>query len=278
MKTVSLTKPNLVGGNVTTKIVPSVSSNSSLSTNVTAFNRVVTTHTITSGGKTLTKPITILYASKNQQNGVGSSMTKQLTVNNCINKVASIDNKSTLKLDSNSKNQTLHSSLTNSTKGSVLNDLKAFTNGPMQAFKTRTIGEVTKAASVSSPGVNSPRTMNVVGTVSTSLSSGTGPTKVIVLTNSANSSIIKNIASTTLSSSIQRPVVNSVTQGNSGTHGTTSTSATSPTVQRIVVSGSPQKGVGSSSGGATTQATSPNAVSAICAVSGLDTLQGESCA
>lgn len=193
-----------------------------------------------------------------------------------MNKVSTTDNKSAFKLDTNSKTHTLHSSL-NSTKGSVLNDLKALANGPLQTIKTRTVGESTKAVSVSPPGINSPR-MNVVGTMSAGLSSASGPTKVIVLTNSANSNIIKSIASTTLSTSIQRPVVNSATQGNSGTRGTSvTTSVTSPSVQRIVLGASPQKGLvnGAASGGTTpTQAaTSPNAVSAICAVSGADTLQ-----
>ena len=248
---------------------------------------------MTSGGKTLTKPITILYASpsKNlsQQNGVNSNVTKHL--NNCVSKISNNDTKPIAKVDGNIKkptannkspivqktnlsqttsSKTLQSSSVNSVKTTIKGDLKTLSNGPV--VKPRTIGETTKAVSVSPPGTNTPRTVNVVGTVSTGLSSGTGATKVIVLTNTGNGNIIKSIANTT---STQRTVGSS---GNHGSSGTTTT-VTSPSVQRIVVQSSPQKGMvnggGPSNGPCvtpTSQAASP--VSTICAVSGLDTIQG----
>ena len=313
------------------KVVSSPSTNVAHTSTVTSFSRVVTTHTVTSGGKTLTKPITILYASpsKNltQQNGVNSNVTKHL---NCVNKTTNGDTKPIAKVEGsvkkplqnsitktstlqnasakpltnikspavqNSKNSlmqtpspkatSLTASLVNSVKGTVKNDVKTLTNGPVSAVKPRvisdpaavkprTVGESTKAVSVSPPGTSTSRTMNVVGAVSTGLSSGgNGSTKVIVLTNAGNGNIIKSIANTTISSSTQRTV------GGSGTLGNTSstTTVTSPSVQRIVVQASPQKGTGSGGGTSngpsvtpTSQAASP--VSTICAVSGLDSIQG----
>jgi hypothetical protein len=287
---------------------------------VASFSRVVTTHTVTSGGKTLTKPITILYASpsKNlaQQNGVSSNVTKHM--NHCVSKVSNNnDTKPIAKMEGNvkkpiiqqanakitlqnssvkttvaqntsiksptfqssktnltqtpgSKTSALQTSAVNSVKTTVKGDLKTLSNGPV--VKPRTIGESTKAVSVSPPGTNTPRTVSVVGTVSTGLSSGSGATKVIVLTNTGNGNIIKSIANTT---STQRTVGSSGTHGNSGS----TTTVTSPSVQRIVVQSSPQKGMvnggGPNSGPCvtpTSQAASP--VSTICAVSGLDTIQG----
>ena len=315
VKTVTTTKPNAS----TAKVVSSPTMNTTHTSTVTSFSRVVTTHTVTSGGKTLTKPITILYASpsKNltQQNGVNSNVTKHL--NNCVNKVpndtkpvAKVEGnlkkptlqqnsaKTTLQTSSNknsvtqntnikspnvqtskqnliqsSKNATLQTSTVNSVKTMVKGDFKTLSKGPV--VKPRTVGETTKAVSVSPPGSNTSRTMNVVGTVSTGLNSGSGATKVIVLTNNANGNIIKNIASTTLSTSTQRTVGSSGTHGNSGT----TTTVTSPSVQRIVVQPSPQKGMVNGGGPnsapgvtPTSQAASP--VSTICAVSGLDSIQG----
>lgn len=318
VKTVTTTKPNTV----TAKVVTSSSTNSAHTSTVTSFSRVVTTHTVTSGGKTLTKPITILYASpsKNltQQNGVSSNMTKHLNNTKPIAKVegnvkkpivqqpgaktalqhsnikttvaqsANIksptvqNSKANLMQSPSSKNSTLQTSSVNSVKATVKGDLKTLSNGPVAkprtigettAVKPRTIGESTKAVSVSPPGTNSPRTMSVVGTVSTGLSSGSGATKVIVLTNTGSGNIIKSIANTTTST--QRTVGSSGTHGNSGS----TTTVTSPSVQRIVVQSSPQKGLvnggGPNNGPSvtpTSQAASP--VSTICAVSGLDTIQG----
>ncbi|XP_028396400.1 PHD finger protein 12-like [Dendronephthya gigantea] len=325
VKTITTSKASTVPA----KVVSSPSTNGAHTSTVTSFSRVVTTHTVTSGGKTLTKPITILYASpsKNltQQNGVSSNVTKHL---NCVNKTTnseakpiakvegsvkkplqnSITKTSTLQNSSsktltnikspavqNSKNSLIQTpspkttspptSLVNSVKGTVKNDVKSLTNGPVSAVKPRvlnepaavkprTVGESTKAVSVSPPGTSSARTMNVVGTVSTGLSSGNGSTKVIVLTNAGNGNIIKSIANTTLSSSMQRTVGSSGTLGNSSS----TTTVTSPSVQRIVVQASPQKGIagggGTSNGPSVTpasQAASP--VSTICAVSGLDSIQ-----
>ena len=325
VKTVTTTKPSTLAA----KVVSSPSTNSTHTSTVTSFSRVVTTHTVTSGGKTLTKPITILYASpsKNltQQNGVGANMTKHL--NNCVNKTSNNDTKPVAKAESNikkpivqqtngksalqnangkgpiaqqtnSKSPTVQTSKANSiqspnSKSSALQtssgnslkptvkDLKTLSNGPVvkprttgetTAISPRTIGESTKAVSVSPPGTNTPRSMSVVGTMSTGLNSGSGATKVIVLTNTGNSNIIKSIANTTSS---QRTVGTSGTHTNSGS----TTTVTSPSVQRIVVQSSPQKagthssGTNSGPGGTpTSQAASP--VSTICAVSGLDNIQG----
>lgn len=94
-----------------------------------------------------------------------------------------------------------------------------------------------------------------------------------MLTNTGSGNIIKNIA--TSSTNVQRTV------SGGGVHGNTITSSTvsSPGMQRIVVHSSPQKsmlngnvGGGTSNLPPTTQASSP--VSAICAVSGLDSIQG----
>ena len=312
VKTVTTTKPNTL----TAKVVSSPTTNTTQTSTVTSFSRVVTTHTVTSGGKTLTKPITILYASpsKNltQQNGVNSNVTKHL--NNCVKKVAN-DTKPVAKVEGNvkkatlqqnsakmtlqtpnnknavaqnthmksptvqtskqnsmqsPKNATLPTSTVNSVKTMVKGDLKTLSKGPV--VKPRTIGEPTKAVSVSPPGTNTSRTMNVVGTVSTALNSGSGSgtTKVIVLTNTGNGNIIKNIASTSLSTSTQRTV------GSSGT----TTAVTSPSVQRIVVQPSPQKGMVNGGGlssapGATPTSQAASPVSTICAVSGLDSIQGK---
>lgn len=294
-------------------VASSTSTNTTHSSPVTSFSRVVTTHTVTSGGITLTKPITILYASpsKNiaQQNGLVTSSMKPL--NNCIGKLTNnSDTKPIAKVEGtvkksatdqqqaltkttlpniflkttsvqstnskNSKTNILHSSKTKSIgvnniseKQTCQTEVKTLTNDS----KLRTIGESTKAVSVSPPGTNTPRNVSVVGTVTSGTNAGGGSTKVIVLTNTGSGNIIKNIA--TSSTNVQRTV------SGGGVHGNTITSSTvsSPGMQRIVVHSSPQKsmlngnvGGGTSNLPPTTQASSP--VSAICAVSGLDSIQG----
>lgn len=286
VKTVTTTKP--------VKLASTSSTNS-----VTSFSRVVTTHTVTSGGKTMTKPITILYASPSKnlaQNGIGPNNTAKHLHNNCVNKVsATNDSKPIAKLEVNAKTSTVQCVKNTNLKPTVAQNaniksptaqiskansiqspkntisqasrLKARVVSESNGIKPRTIGESTKAVSVSPPGTNIPRSVSMVGTVS-------GATKVIVLTNTSNGNIIKTI--TTTSASTQRTVGGSVTHATSGS----SSTVTTPSVQRIVVQSSPQKGmvngsgpnVGSCGSSPTTQAASP--VSTICAVSGLDNIQG----
>ena len=267
------------------------------------ISRVVTTTiTTTSGGKTITKPLTILYASpsKLQTHMNGPLNTKSVAssgnpVNVCAVSSTHLPSQVLVKQEPKTvEKQLACSDLTqlsadckqlSSDTAKLINDIGHFNNVKAK-IATDTIKTVAVSSSSSVMNTTVSAATRTISTVTAAGSSGTSttkvasstPTKLIVLTSTNSGNIIKTIATAGLSAAGtgQIPGGSIVTLGAPG-----STANVNP-VKIGTVNASTPVSIGSSpnkvnqAAAATSMATA-NAINSICAAAGVDAFNGQYC-
>lgn len=264
---------------------------SSTSNNVgsACISRVVTTTiTTTSGGKTVTKPLTILYASpsklQSQMNGPATSNYGKMSINaSAVNTVSSLPARTSIKQESK------HDKPATSIGQQKVNGIAKLVNDSLYLNNMKVKGESIKSVSVptintTTAGVNT-RTAAVTtvsssstvptSTVSASKVTPTTPTKLIVLTSASSGNIIKTIATGGTNQISGGTLLTLSTPGgiNSGTAKVLSGVANSATMTTSAASSSPGR-VGPA---ASTSAATANAINSICAAAGVDAFNGQFC-
>ena len=267
------------------------------------ISRVVTTTiTTTSGGKTITKPLTILYASPSKlqthMNGplsaksVGNSSSP---VNVCSVSSTHLPSQVLVKQEPKSvEKQVLSNDLNqlsaeckqlSSDTAKLINDV-----GHVNNVKAKISVDVVKTVAVPTSSTSSivNTTASVVSrTISTAIAAGSSssssatkaasstPTKLIVLTSTNSGNIIKTIATAGLSAG-------GTAGGSIVTLGAPGNSANINPVKIGNVNASTATSVGSSPSKATqaaaaTSAATANAINSICAAAGVDAFNGQFC-
>lgn len=255
------------------------------------ISRVVTTTiTTSSGGKTVTKPVTILYASPSklqaQMNGPLST-AKGITPSSLSSQIAAMASSGVL---SNTNTITLKHEPTDVNHGEMnknqidtiklINDLTHLNNLKPKS----TVGIVkpvagTSAVSTSLSGNAGTKTATALGSAIVSALPGTSggklntntPTKLIVLSNSTGS-ILKTIGLASSTTAGQIPSASVLTLPATVSTATT-TSAQSSSTSSTVMS-SPVRGA---QGAGSTPLATANAINSICAATGVDAFNGELC-
>lgn len=253
------------------------------------ISRVVTTTiTTSSGGKTVTKPVTILYASPSklqaQMNGPLST-AKGITPSSLSSQIAAMASSGVL---SNTNTITLKHEPTDVNHGEMnknqidtiklINDLTHLNNLKPKS----TVGIVkpvagTSAVSTSLSGNAGTKTATALGSAIVSALPGTSggklntntPTKLIVLSNSTGS-ILKTIGLASSTTAGQIPSASVLTLPATVSTATT-TSAQSSSTSSTVMS-SPVRGA---QGAGSTPLATANAINSICAATGVDAFNGE---
>lgn len=247
------------------------------------ISRVVTTTiTTSSGGKTITKPVTILYASPSklqaQMNGplnaakaiTSSSLSSQIAAM-ASSGVLSNANTITLKQETNDTNHHGDGKQNQIDTLKLISDLAHLNN-----LKPKTSVVKSGTASVSLSTATTKPTLSlassivsaVPGSSSGKLNTNT-PTKLIVLT-SNNSNIIKTIGLASNNNTGQLPAGSLVTLP--GNVNTVTTASGTGSVQSSSTISSPARVV---QGGVPTTLATANAINSICAASGMDAFNGE---
>ncbi|KXJ27549.1 PHD finger protein 12 [Exaiptasia diaphana] len=242
------------------------------------ISRVVTTTiTTSSGGKTITKPVTILYASPSklqaQMNGplnaakaiTSSSLSSQIAAM-ASSGVLSNTNAITLKQETNDSNHHGDSKQNQIDTLKLINDLAHLNN-----LKPKTSIVKSGTASVSLSTATTKPTLSLASSIVSAVpGSSTGklntntPTKLIVLT-SNNSNIIKTIGLASNNTTGQLPAGSLVTLPGNVT--TVTTASGTGSVQSSSAISSPARVV---QGGVPTTLATANAINSICAASGMD--------
>ena len=277
----------------------SASSTSSSVPNACISRVVTTTITTTSGGKTITKPLTILYASpsKLQTHMNGPINTKSVAssgnaVNVCAVSSTHLPSQVLVKQEPKTVDKQLAcSDLTqlsadckqlSSDTAKLINDI-GHLNNVKAKITTDSIKTVAVSSAMNTTVSAATRTISTVtaagssGASTTKVASST-PTKLIVLTSTNSGNIIKTIATAGLSAagSGQIPGGSIVTLGAPGS------AANVNPVKIGTVNASTPVSIGSSpnkvnqAAAATSMATA-NAINSICAAAGVDAFNGQCC-
>lgn len=252
------------------------------------ISRVVTTTiTTSSGGKTVTKPVTILYASPSklqaQMNGPLSA-AKGITPSSLSSQIAAMASSGAL---NNANTLTLKHEPTDVNHGEMnknqidtiklINDLTHLNNlKPKSTVVKPAVGATTVSGSLSSnagtktaTALGSAIVSALPGSTAGKLNTNT-PTKLIVLSNSSGN-ILKTIGLASSTTAGQIPSASVLTLPTTVSAATTTAQSTSTS---STVLSSPVRGA--QGAGATPLATA-NAINSICAATGVDAFNGELC-
>lgn len=270
------------------------------------ISRVVTTTiTTTSGGKTITKPLTILYASPSKlQTHMNGPLTAKTVANSgnpvsvCTVSSTHLPSQVLVKQEPKSVEKQLACGDLNqlsadckqlsSDTAKLINDVGHLNNVKakitMDGVKTVAVPTSSTSSVVNTSVSASTRTVSTPAAAGSSSSSGatkvasSTPTKLIVLTSTNSGNIIKTIATAGLSAA----GTGQIPGGSIVTLGAPGNAASVNPVKLGTVNASTTASVGSSpskinQAAAATSAATANAINSICAAAGVDAFNGQFC-